>query len=68
MGGFYYDGATTAQNCNNMPDGAVCYVPWAGGSIPVASMLLYIQAIAFSIQFVLFTTFGSLGDYGRYNK
>jgi MFS-type transporter involved in bile tolerance (Atg22 family) len=31
-------------------------------------MMLYIQAISFSIQFVLFTTFGSLADYGRWNK
>lgn len=31
-------------------------------------MTLYVQAIAFSIQFLLFTTFGSLADYGRWNR
>ncbi|KAI8146830.1 autophagy-related protein 22-like protein [Fennellomyces sp. T-0311] len=47
----------------------VCNVSWAGGrSIPVSSMMLYVQAIAFSVQFLLFTTFGSLADYGRWNR
>ncbi|KAI9322583.1 autophagy-related protein 22-like protein [Dichotomocladium elegans] len=47
-----------------------CHVRWlnAPRGIPVSSMLLYVQAIAFSIQFLLFTTFGSLADYGRWNR
>ncbi|KAI8393887.1 autophagy-related protein 22-like protein [Radiomyces spectabilis] len=46
-----------------------CNVAWMGkqGGIPVSSMMLYVQAIAFSLQFFLFTTFGSLADYGRWN-
>ncbi|KAI9315385.1 autophagy-related protein 22-like protein [Dichotomocladium elegans] len=48
---------------------AACSVHWTNGrAIPVASMMLYVQAIAFSIQFLLFTTFGSLADYGRWNR
>ncbi|KAI9497101.1 autophagy-related protein 22-like protein [Zychaea mexicana] len=49
---------------------APCNVPWANasGSVPVASMTLYVQSISFSIQFLLFTTFGSLADYGRWNR
>lgn len=45
-----------------------CNVHWMNGSIPVSSMLLYVQAIAFSIQLVLFTTFGSLADYSYWNR
>lgn len=31
-------------------------------------MVLYVQAISFSLQFLLFTTFGGLADYGRWNR
>jgi MFS-type transporter involved in bile tolerance (Atg22 family) len=44
-------------------------VSWTGGKgIPVASMTLYVQAISFCVQFLIFTTFGSLADYGSWNK
>ncbi|KAI8143996.1 autophagy-related protein 22-like protein [Fennellomyces sp. T-0311] len=47
-----------------------CNVRWpsSSGSVPVSSMMLYVQSISFSIQFLLFTTFGSLADYGRWNR
>ncbi|KAG1220469.1 hypothetical protein G6F35_006684 [Rhizopus arrhizus] len=45
-----------------------CHVHWMSTPIPVSSMLLYVQAIAFSIQLVLFTSFGSLADYGYWNR
>lgn len=46
-----------------------CYIAWQGtNGIPVSSMMLYVQAIAFSLQFVLFTTFGSLADHGKWNR
>lgn len=47
-----------------------CNVAWINSpnGIPVSSMLLYVQAIAFSIQFILFTSFGSLADYGQWNR
>lgn len=47
-----------------------CNVRWMNveNGIPVSSMMLYVQAISFSIQFLLFTTFGSLADYGRWNR
>ncbi|CAO3638928.1 unnamed protein product [Cunninghamella echinulata] len=45
-----------------------CYINWGNSSIPVQSMMLYLQAISFSIQFFLFTSFGSLADYGRWNR
>ncbi|CEJ04281.1 hypothetical protein RMCBS344292_18248 [Rhizopus microsporus] len=45
-----------------------CNIHWLSSSVPVSSMLLYVQAIAFSIQLLLFTTFGSLADYGRWNR
>lgn len=47
-----------------------CNVRWLNSpnGIPVSSMMLYVQSIAFSIQFLLFTTFGSLADYGQWNR
>ncbi|KAI8371999.1 autophagy-related protein 22-like protein [Choanephora cucurbitarum] len=47
-----------------------CHVRWIHSpqGIPVSSMLLYLQSIAFSIQFFLFTTFSSLADYGQWNR
>ncbi|ORY91851.1 autophagy-related protein 22-like protein [Syncephalastrum racemosum] len=60
------DGAPCDVNNATQP----CNVHWMNvqGGIPVSSMMLYIQSIAFSIQFLLFTTFGSLADYGRWNR
>ncbi|KAI9486255.1 MAG: autophagy-related protein 22-like protein [Benjaminiella poitrasii] len=54
------------QDALNTP----CHVAWINSpnGIPVSSMLLYVQSIAFSIQFILFTTFSSLADYGRWNR
>lgn len=45
-----------------------CYISWGAGSVPVQSMMLYLQAISFSVQFILFTSFGSLADYGQWNR
>jgi MFS-type transporter involved in bile tolerance (Atg22 family) len=48
---------------------APCNVPWPGtDGIPVVSMIMYATAISFAAQFLLFITFGSLADYGRYNQ
>ncbi|KAI8047442.1 autophagy-related protein 22-like protein [Gilbertella persicaria] len=66
-GGFYPE-TPNVRGCDLQDADRNCYVPWAGTSgIPVSAMTLYTQAISFSIQFVLFTTFGSLADYGRWN-
>jgi MFS-type transporter involved in bile tolerance (Atg22 family) len=48
---------------------APCNVAWPNSpnGIPVVSMIMYVTAISFGIQFFLFTTFGSLADYGRFN-
>ncbi|CAO3583918.1 unnamed protein product [Absidia cylindrospora] len=53
----------------NISNEAPCNVPWLNmpDGIPVVSMLMYVTAISFGIQFLLFTTFGSLADYGRFN-
>ncbi|KAI9499724.1 autophagy-related protein 22-like protein [Zychaea mexicana] len=57
------------RGCDLQNTMAPCNVSWIGGSsVPVSSMMLYVQAISFSIQFLLFTTFGSLADYGRWNR
>lgn len=53
--------------CNYTDLTSPCNV-YFGGSIPLNSMLLYIQAISFAAQFVIFTTFGGLADYGKWNK
>ncbi|KAG2229081.1 autophagy-related protein 22-like protein [Thamnidium elegans] len=67
-GGFYPD-TPNVTGCDIHDDSKNCFVRWAGTSgIPVPSMMLYVQAISFSIQFALFTTFGSLADYGKWNK
>lgn len=66
-GGFYPE-TPNIKGCDVQDATRPCYIAWMGSSIPVSSMLLYVQAIAFSIQFVLFTTFGSLADYGQWNR
>lgn len=67
-GGFYPD-TPDVRGCDIHDDSKNCFIRWAGTSgIPVPSMMLYVQAISFSIQFALFTTFGSLADYGKWNK
>lgn len=67
-GGFYPD-TPDIKGCDIHDDSKNCFVRWAGTSgIPVPSMMLYVQAISFSLQFALFTTFGSLADYGKWNK
>ncbi|GAN01236.1 MFS general substrate transporter [Mucor ambiguus] len=66
-GGFYPE-TPNIKGCDVQDTFRTCYVAWMGSSIPVSSMLLYVQAIAFSIQFLLFTTFGSLADYGQWNR
>ncbi|KAI8069523.1 autophagy-related protein 22-like protein [Gongronella butleri] len=43
-----------------------CYVSIASYSVPVSSMMLYMQAAAFFLQFLLLPL-GSLGDYARYS-
>lgn len=71
LGGFYpaTDTSPERQGCDIYNTDEVCYVTWNGNSsVPVASMVLYSQAIAFVIQFVLFTSFGSLADYGNWNR
>ncbi|CAO0802148.1 unnamed protein product [Mucor circinelloides] len=66
-GGFYPE-TPNVKGCDVQDALRTCHVAWMGSSIPVSSMLLYVQAIAFSIQFALFTTFGSLADYGQWNR
>ncbi|KAI8380191.1 autophagy-related protein 22-like protein [Blakeslea trispora] len=58
------------KGCNMQDTTSPCNVAWINSpqGIPVSSMLLYLQSIAFSIQFFLFTTFSSLADYGRWNR
>ncbi|GAA5801339.1 autophagy-related protein 22-like protein [Helicostylum pulchrum] len=68
-GGFHPD-TPTIKGCDLVDTFKPCNVNWVNSpnGIPVQSMLLYVQAIAFSIQFLLFTTFGSLADYGQWNR
>lgn len=67
-GGFYPD-TPTVKGCDIHNSDKNCYVLWSGtDGIPVSAMMLYVQAISFSIQFILFTTFGSLADYGKWNR
>ncbi|KAI9027598.1 autophagy-related protein 22-like protein [Phycomyces nitens] len=68
-GGFYPD-TPDVKGCDTNDALRQCNISWMGkpGGVPIASMLLYVQAIAFSLQFLLFTTFGSLADYGRWNR
>ncbi|CAO3618234.1 unnamed protein product [Mucor fragilis] len=67
-GGFYPD-TPNVRGCDTHDMDRSCYVSWSGTSgIPVSAMMLYVQAISFSIQFIIFTTFGSLADYGKWNR
>lgn len=66
-----YDPATpNIKGCDVNNATKPCNVPWLNtpNGIPVSAMTLYVQSIAFSVQFLLFTTFGSLADYGRWNR
>ncbi|KAI8070320.1 autophagy-related protein 22-like protein [Gongronella butleri] len=65
-GGFPDSSNPAARGCTDST--APCFVYWAGGISNVQSVMLYLQAISFSVQFMLFTTFGSLADYGRWNR
>ncbi|KAG0188546.1 hypothetical protein DFQ28_004703 [Apophysomyces sp. BC1034] len=67
--GFYRE-TPNVRGCDLDDTLKPCYIRWMNQpmGIPVSSMLLYVQAISFSIQFALFTTFGSLADYGRWNR
>lgn len=68
-GGFHPD-TPDKMGCDISDTFRPCHIHWLNSprGIPVSSMLLYVQSIAFSIQFLLFTSFGSLADYGRWNK
>ncbi|KAI9253167.1 autophagy-related protein 22-like protein [Sporodiniella umbellata] len=59
---------STLEKCDINNATEPCNINWITGNIPISSMLLYVQAIAFSLQMVLLTTFGSLADYGRWNR
>ncbi|CAO3579236.1 unnamed protein product [Absidia cylindrospora] len=66
QGGFVDPAHPEIKGC---PDSlGPCNISWGMGSVPVQSMMLYLQAISFSIQFILFTSFGSLADYGKWNR
>ncbi|KAI8339706.1 autophagy-related protein 22-like protein, partial [Chlamydoabsidia padenii] len=66
QGGFVDPAHPEIKGC---PDSqGPCNISWGTGSVPVQSMMLYIQALSFSMQFLLFTTFGSLADYGKWNR
>ncbi|RUS25151.1 autophagy-related protein 22-like protein [Jimgerdemannia flammicorona] len=65
--GFDPTSPTPNTPCNQNDNTKPCNVYFGSGSVPVTSLSLYIQAIGFVIQFLLFTTFGALADYGRWN-
>jgi MFS-type transporter involved in bile tolerance (Atg22 family) len=44
-----------------------CNVDWNGTNVSVLSVTMYATAISFGAQFLLFTSFGPLADYGRFN-
>jgi MFS-type transporter involved in bile tolerance (Atg22 family) len=46
-----------------------CHVSFGGDGegIPVSAMVLYVEALSFFLQFVLFTTIGTLADFGQMN-
>ncbi|KAI8639576.1 autophagy-related protein 22-like protein [Parasitella parasitica] len=68
--GGYNPETPNIRGCDMLDTSKPCNVAWGNSpnGIPVSSMLLYVQAIAFSIQFLLFTSFGSLADYGQWNR
>ncbi|ORY00865.1 MFS general substrate transporter [Basidiobolus meristosporus CBS 931.73] len=66
-----YDSSDPAKlkPCDTNDSSIVCMIPFgSAGDVPVSSMVLYVQAIAFVSQFLLFLTFGSLADYGRWGN
>ncbi|KAI9300519.1 autophagy-related protein 22-like protein [Cunninghamella echinulata] len=67
-GGFDPTSPDRAPCSVDLSGDAPCNVPWLNTSIPVVSLMMYATAISFGSQFVLFTTFGSLADYGKFNK
>ncbi|KAJ8468562.1 hypothetical protein ONZ51_g9557 [Trametes cubensis] len=58
-----YDPAKGPENSCS-PTGQ-CVLPWAGGVKSVSSIILIAQGVSFAIMTLLFTTVGSMADYGR---
>ncbi|RUS14274.1 hypothetical protein BC937DRAFT_94066, partial [Endogone sp. FLAS-F59071] len=54
--------STRNTPCNLNDTTQPCNIPFGpnGANVPVASMILYVQAISFAAQFILFTTFGGM--------
>ncbi|KAI0658570.1 MFS general substrate transporter [Cubamyces menziesii] len=45
-----------------------CVLPWAGGVKSVNSIVLIAQGVSFAIMTLLFTTVGSIADYGGFGR
>ncbi|KAH9899451.1 MFS general substrate transporter [Cubamyces lactineus] len=45
-----------------------CVLPWAGGAKSVNSIVLLAQGVSFAIMTLLFTTVGSVADYGPFGR
>ncbi|KAI8069525.1 autophagy-related protein 22-like protein [Gongronella butleri] len=69
-GGFDPTDPTHPPCSTDLSSDAPCNVAWPSSpnGVPVISMIMYVTAISFGIQFILFTTFGSLADYDRWNR
>ena len=60
-----YDPITgPGSSCRSRTASGQCVIPWAGGTKPVASIVLIANGIGFAIMTVIFTTVSSLADYG----
>ncbi|ORX53652.1 MFS general substrate transporter [Hesseltinella vesiculosa] len=69
-GGFDPTDPTHPPCSDQLSNDSPCNVPWPSSpnGVPVISMIMYVTAISFGIQFLLFTTFGSMADYERWNR
>ncbi|KAN0074508.1 Autophagy-related protein 22-like protein [Tylopilus felleus] len=56
--------AGPGSSCRSSTASGQCVIPWAGGTKPVASIVLIANGIGFAIMTVIFTTVSSLADYG----
>ena len=57
--------AGPGSSCRSSTDSGQCVLPWAGGTKPVASIVLVANGIGFAIMAVIFTTLSSVADYGN---
>ena len=60
--------AGPGSSCLSNTASGQCVLPWMGGTKSVTSVVLIANGISFAIMTFIFTTIGSVGDYGTFGR